>query len=96
MESFKPGQRVVHSEFGEGVVIALISGGYLQVFFPSGERRVHENAVLPALSRTHRVIANVEGSSDRLRTAWLHYESFALPLLENATALQSIFFPIRL
>jgi superfamily II DNA or RNA helicase len=86
-QTLQPGQRVSHTGFGEGVVIAPATEGYLRVFFPSGERRVHHDALLPAPSKTERIIANVEGSSDRLRQAWLHYEAFSLPLIENAAAL---------
>jgi len=86
-QTFQPGQRVSHADFGEGVVIALAMEGYVRVFFPSGERRVYQDALFPALSRTEQIIANVEGSSERLRQAWLHYEAFSLPLIENAAAL---------
>jgi len=86
-QTFKPGQRVSHADFGEGVVVASAENGYLQVFFPSGERRVYQDALHPVLSRTERIIANVEGSSERLRQAWLHFEAFSLPLIENAAAL---------
>jgi len=85
--TFQPGQKVSHVDFGEGVVIAPAVDGYLKVFFPSGERRVFQTALRPVLSRTERIIDNIEGSSDRLRQAWLHYESFSLPLIENAAAL---------
>lgn len=86
-QTFLPGQRVSHVDFGMGVVIAPAVEGYLRVFFPSGERRVYQDALLPTLSRTERIIANVEGSTERLRQAWLHYEAFSLPLIENAAAL---------
>ncbi|MCD4760473.1 DEAD/DEAH box helicase [bacterium] len=86
-QTFQPGQRVSHADFGEGVVIAPAAEGYLRVFFPSGERRVFQDALLPALSKAERIIANVEGSSERLRQAWLHYEAISLPLIENAAAL---------
>jgi len=58
-QTFQPGQRVSHADFGEGVVIAPGMEGYLQVFFPSGERRVYQDALLSALSKTERIIANV-------------------------------------
>ncbi|MCP3685977.1 MAG: DEAD/DEAH box helicase [bacterium] len=86
-ETFQAGQRISHADFGEGVVIAPAPDGYLRVFFPSGERLVYQDTLLPALSKTERIIANVEGSTERLRQAWLHYEAFSLPLIENAVAL---------
>ncbi len=84
---FQPGQKVRHTDFGEGVVVAPAAEGYLRVFFPSGERQVYQESLFTVLSKTERILANVEGSSERLRQAWLHYEAFSLPLIENAAAL---------
>ena len=86
-QTFQPGQRVSHADFGEGVVIESATEGYLRVFFPSGERRVYQEALFSDLSKPERIIASVEGSPERLRHAWLHYDSFSLPLIENAAAL---------
>ena len=36
-----------------------------------------------------RMLAKVEGSTERLRTAWLTYQAYALPLMESAAALTS-------
>lgn len=84
---FKPGERVAHVNFGEGIVVGIGSDGYLRVFFPSGERRVNAATVAPARSRIDRILENVAGGDDRLRRAWLHVEAHALPLMENAAAL---------
>jgi len=84
---FKPGQRVIHDSFGEGVVIGPAANNYLHVYFPSGDRRVHHDTIRSAPSRTDRILSNVEGSAERIRNAWLHYEAYALPLMENAAAL---------
>lgn len=86
-KSFQPGNRVAHVDFGEGVVVAIGSDGYLRVFFPSGERRVNAASVKLATSRIDRIIENVGGDADRLRRIWLHVEAHALPLMENAAAL---------
>ncbi len=87
--SYQPGQRVLHPEFGEGVVVRITANGYVQAFFPSGERQVFAEALRPAASRAEQIIANVQGGADRLRNAWLHVEAHALPLMENAAALTS-------
>ncbi|MEM6504459.1 MAG: SNF2-related protein [Planctomycetota bacterium] len=84
---YQPGQRIHHADFGDGIVITASPDGYIRAFFPSGERQVHQDAVRGAQSRTEEILANVEGSADRLRQAWLHVESHALPLMENAAAL---------
>ena len=87
--SYQLGQRVVHAEFGEGVVVRIAANGYLQAFFPSGERQVFSESLRPASSRSEQIIANVQGGANRLRDAWLHVEAHALPLMENAAALTS-------
>jgi superfamily II DNA or RNA helicase len=85
--TFKPGDRVAHADFGEGVVASVGSDGYLAVFFASGERRVNAAAIAPARSRADRILEGVEGGEERLRRAWLHLEAHALPLMDNAAAL---------
>ena len=87
--SYQPGQRVLHPEFGEGVVIRIAANGYVQAFFPGGERQVFGEALRPAASRAEQIIANVQGGSDQLRSAWLHVEAYALSLMDNAAALTS-------
>jgi len=82
-----PGTRVSHADFGEGVVVGRTSDGYVRVFFPTGERRVHADSLTAATSRIDRILANVAGGEERLRRAWLHVEAHALPLMENAAAL---------
>ncbi|MFH1021786.1 MAG: SNF2-related protein [Planctomycetota bacterium] len=86
-ELFKPGTRVVHDGFGEGVIVGPAANDYFRVFFPSGERQVHQDSLRPAMSRTDRILSNVEGSAERIRNAWLHYEAHALPLMDNAATL---------
>ena len=87
VDAFKPGDRVAHADFGEGVVAAIGTDGYLRVFFPSGERRVNAAALTVARSQAERILEGVAAGDDRLRRAWLHVEAHALPLMENAAAL---------
>jgi len=87
--SYQPGQRVLHPEFGEGVVVRIAANGYVQAFFPSGERQVFGEALRPAASRAEQIIADVQCGVDQLRNAWLHVEAHALPLMDNAAALTS-------
>lgn len=82
-----PGQRVRHSDFGEGVIVAVLDEAYVQVFFPAGERRIPVESLSPAQSREEEILANVAGTAERLRDAWLHVEAHELPLMDNATAL---------
>ncbi|MFN6333304.1 MAG: DEAD/DEAH box helicase [Planctomyces sp.] len=83
----QPGQRVLHADFGEGVVVTVIPGGYLRAFFASGERELHADALQWALRRTEQFLENVAPGHKRLQKAWLHLEAHALPLMENSAAL---------
>ncbi len=86
---FQPGERIIHHEFGQGVVLDPARDGYLRAFFGVGERRVPVNSVRCQLSRTERILRAVDGGADRSRKAWLSYEAHALPVMESASALTS-------
>lgn len=61
--TFKPGERVSHFEFGQGVVISA-AGGYARVFFPQGERQVPVSTLVAALSHNERVVASIGSHTD--------------------------------
>jgi superfamily II DNA or RNA helicase len=84
-----PGQRIIHAELGNGVVVEIPRDGYVRAFFPGGERRVPLAAVRIQQSRAERILGSVQGNSERLRKAWLVYQAHALPLMESAAALTS-------
>ena len=86
---FKPGERVRHADYGEGVVIAPPMDGFIKVFFPTGERQVPVARVSSALSRSELIIQNAQGDAQRALRAWLCCQAHALPLMENASALTS-------
>lgn len=85
----QPGERITHSEFGQGVVLDAIRDGYLRAFFGVGERRVPVGSIRRQLSRTERILRAVESGADRAHKAWLSYEAHALPMMESASALTS-------
>ncbi|PYP82688.1 MAG: helicase [Blastocatellia bacterium AA13] len=85
--SLQVGQRVIHPEFGEGVVVDLSQDGYVRAFFPQGERQVPVGSLRFLISRNERILRNVEGSPERLRKLRLVTESYSLPLMESAAAL---------
>lgn len=88
--SFQPGERIAHTEYGEGVVLEAGRDGYLRAFFGgSGERRVPVTSIRRHLSRTERILRAVEGGAERARRAWLSFEAHALPVMESASALTS-------
>ena len=61
--------------------------GYLRAFFADGERQVPEGAIERLIPRADRVLAHVEGTTSRLKRAWLACEAYSLPLVESAAAL---------
>lgn len=87
--SYNPGERITHPDLGTGVVLEVPRDGYLRAFFSAGERRVPLANVQRETSRTERILRSVEGTSERLRKAWLSYEAHALPIMESASALTS-------
>jgi uncharacterized heparinase superfamily protein len=86
---FIPGERITHTEFGQGVVLDAAHDGYLRAFFGVGERRVPMASIRREVSRTERILRAVDGGADRARKAWLSYEAHALPVMESASALTS-------
>ncbi|WP_263354235.1 DEAD/DEAH box helicase [Acidicapsa acidisoli] len=88
-ELFLPGERVIHNEFGQGVILDAARDGYLRAFFGAGERRVPVGSIHRERSRTERILQSVEGTAERARKAWLCYEAHALPVMESASALTS-------
>jgi len=85
----EPGQRIRHTEFGEGVVVAAATDGFVRAFFGGGERQVPVVALTPILSRAEQIVRNVGAGERRNRRAWLAYQAHALPLIESAAALTS-------
>jgi hypothetical protein len=57
MVGFKPGERVRHADFGEGVIIATSVDGFIKVFFPSGERQVPIAGLTSIFSPIHLAFA---------------------------------------
>jgi uncharacterized heparinase superfamily protein len=71
---FAPGERINHSEFGQGVVLDAMHDGYLRAFFGVGERRVPLASIRREQSRTERILRTVGGGAERARKAWLSYD----------------------
>jgi len=86
---FQPGERITHTEYGQGVVLDPARDGYLRAFFGVGERRIPVGSIRRQLTRTERILRAVDGGADRVRKAWLCYEAHALPVMESASALTS-------
>ncbi len=86
--AFAPGDRVSHSDFGQGVVIST-EGNYCRVFFPVGERQIPTSSLSRALSHNERVASGIRGGADQAKSAWLSWKAHELPLSEAASSLTS-------
>lgn len=84
----KPGDRVKHASFGQGVVISL-ADDYARIFFADGERQVPLQALQPVLGRNETVVTHVRGGEERAIKAWLCWQAHELPLLDSASSLTS-------
>ncbi|TSA40313.1 MAG: DEAD/DEAH box helicase [Methylococcaceae bacterium] len=84
----KPGDRVKHAVFGQGVVISL-ADDYARIFFADGERQVPLQALQPLLGRNETVVTYVQGGQDRAVKAWLCWQAHELPLMDSASSLTS-------
>ena len=83
------GQRVSHSELGDGVVVAVDSGGYARVFFRSfGERQVGITSLSHQKSWEARIVADIRSATqDAVRRLWLAVEAEQLPLMDGAATM---------
>lgn len=86
--NFHPGERVIHPDFGQGVVIGS-ADGYARVFFPAGERQVPVTALQPVLGHNETVVTRIEASEHRAHLVWLSWQAHELPLLASASSLTS-------
>jgi hypothetical protein len=64
MMPIKPGDRVKHASFRQGVVISL-AGDYARIFFADGERQVPLQALQPVLGRNETVVTHALGGEER-------------------------------
>lgn len=88
MMLIKPGDRVKHASFGQGVVISL-ADDYARIFFAEGERQVPLQALQALLGRNETVVTHVQGGETRAIKAWLCWQAHELPLLDSASSLTS-------
>ena len=84
-----PGARVSHRDFGDGVIVAVLTDGFVRCFFSTGERQVPAAALSLVLERTEQIIRGARGEAERNRRAWLSYLAHRLPLLDSAASLTS-------
>jgi SNF2 family DNA or RNA helicase len=89
--SFKPGQKVIHTEFGEGIVAGISPTGFVAVFFQSlGERQVPPASLQLSAGWIDRILSGLKPCTpEGLEKLWLALEASELPLLESAALLTS-------
>ena len=86
---FAAGQKVVHPELGEGVVVGSEPTGFLRVFFQAvGEKQVPPEQLGGATTWTQRVIDGLQPATpDAIEKLWMAVEAAQLPLMESAATL---------
>ena len=87
----QPGQKVLHTELGEGVVVGSEPTGYITVFFRAhGERQVPAETLSLLMDQFDRIIGGFSPASpERLERLWLALEAEEIPLMESAATLTS-------
>lgn len=84
---FRPGQRVSHAEYGEGIIVQGAKDGFVRVFFAGTERDVPVSSVRTQRTRTERIISGTQPSRENLDAIRLCVAAHSLPLMESAAAL---------
>ena len=85
-----PGERIVHHEYGHGVIVEVGLDGYVLAFFGAGERKILAANIQRASSRSDRVLNHVvPAHGARAMRAWLVYEAHALTVMDKTIALTS-------
>lgn len=88
--SWQIGQKVIHKEFGEGVVTASPNEEYIEVFFQSfGAKSVPIGSVSKLESNYKQALSGVASTTDKIKEFFLATELSELPLLDNAASLTS-------
>jgi len=86
---FEVGQKVIHPELGEGVVVGSEPTGFLRVFFQTvGEKQVPPEQLGGATTWTQRVVDGLQPATpDAVERLWMAVEAAELPLMESAATL---------
>jgi len=87
----QPGQKIVHAELGEGVVVGREPSGYVTVFFRAhGERQVPADSLLVAADHFDRMVAGMSSATpEKVERLWLSLEAEEIPLMASAAMLTS-------
>lgn len=64
-QTLQPGQRIRHTEFGEGVIVGAATNGFVRVFFSGGERQVPVVSLTPIHGRAEQIVRSVASGERR-------------------------------
>lgn len=87
--NFSPGEKVVHKDFGEGVVLALVDEKLVRVFFQESEKVVSPDSISPLKNWAESIVENCRASESRRLKNFITFESYSLPLSDNIASLTS-------
>lgn len=84
------GQKIIHTEFGEGIITSLANDEYIEVFFQSfGAKSVPCNSISKQESNYKQALNGISSTTERIKEFFLSAELAELPLLDNAASLTS-------
>ena len=84
---FRPGQRIHHAEYGDGIVVQAEQEGFVRVFFAGTERDVPVSSLQTRRDRADRILSGLRSSRENLDAIRLCVAAHSLPLMESAAAL---------
>ncbi len=88
--NWQVGQKVIHREFGEGIITSTTNEEYIEVFFQSyGAKSVPLNSISKQESNYKQALDGISSTTDRIKEFFLSTELAELPLLDNAASLTS-------
>ena len=88
--NWQVGQKVIHAEFGEGIITSSVNEEYIEVFFKSfGAKSVPNNSISKLESNYRQALDGISSTTERIKEFFLATELTELPLLDNAASLTS-------
>ncbi len=88
--NWQVGQKVIHKEFGEGIITHSSNDEYIEVFFQSlGAKSVPIGSISRLESNYKQALSGVASTTDKIKEFFLASELAELPLLDNAASLTS-------
>lgn len=84
------GQKVRHTDFGEGILTEVPNGEYVEVFFQTvGQKTVPITSLFKRESIYKQALSGLTSTSDNIKGFFLASELAELPLVDNAASMTS-------